>query len=93
MAAYVYILASQKNGTIYIGSTGTLPGRLQQHRDKAAPSFTTRYGVTRLVYIEEHASILDARQREAQLKHWHRPWKISLIEQANPHWEDLSKFL
>ena len=93
MAAYVYILASQKNGTIYIGATVNLYLRLQQHRDKAVSSFTRQYNATRLVFAEEHASIYDARYREAQLKRWHRAWKINLIEATNPTWEDLAKFL
>jgi putative endonuclease len=93
MPGFVYMLASQKNGTIYIGSTVDLTDRMQTHRDKAVAGFTARYGVTRLVYAEEHPTIYDARIRERQMKKWNRVWKIRLIEETNPDWEDLAKFL
>ncbi|MCA8929972.1 MAG: GIY-YIG nuclease family protein [Alphaproteobacteria bacterium] len=93
MPACVYMLASQKNGTLYIGSTTDLARRVQDHRDKVLDGFTKRYGVTRLVYVEAFPTVFEARQRERQIKNWRRSWKINLIEAQNPHWEDLVKFL
>ena len=93
MPGYIYILASQKNGTLYIGSTTDIARRLEEHRSKAIGSFTRKHGVIRLVHAEEFASIMEARERETQLKNWHWPWKINLIEENNPSWEDLAKFL
>ena len=86
----VYILSSQPRGTLYIGVTSNLEGRLWQHREEATPGFTTRHGVKRLVWFEMHGDMLTAIAREKQLKNWHRPWKVNLIEQANPHWGDLA---
>ena len=88
-ASYVYILASKRYGTLYIGVTAALVRRSFQHREGAAPGFTQRYGVKRLVWYEEHADIRAAIAREKQLKKWPRQWKINLIEEMNPHWEDL----
>ena len=93
MPGFVYMLASQKNGTIYIGSTVDLTHRTQTHRDKVVKGFTAKYGVTRLVYAEEHPTIYEARVRERQMKKWNRAWKIKLIEKDNPSWEDLAKWL
>ncbi len=87
---FVYILASRRNGTLYVGVTNDLVRRLMQHRAKAVPGFTRRYGVDRLVYFEEYASILDARAREGAVKRWRRAWKIALIEEINPQWRDLA---
>lgn len=87
---FVYILASGFRGTIYIGVTSDLPGRLWQHRSGAAPGFTSRYCVYRLVHFEPYADMDTAIAREKQLKRWHRQWKINLIEAANPHWDDLA---
>lgn len=86
----VYILASGKNGTLYIGVTSDLEGRLQQHKMKLVPGFTQRYGVCGLVWFEEHGDMSGAILREKQLKKWNRAWKIRLIEESNPLWEDLS---
>jgi putative endonuclease len=86
----VYILASRKHGTIYIGVTSDLMGRLYQHRTKATRGFTARYGVARLVYYEMAETMEAAITREKQLKAWRRDWKIALIERENPHWEDLA---
>ncbi|MGE0458732.1 MAG: GIY-YIG nuclease family protein [Bauldia sp.] len=86
---FVYILASRKRGTLYVGQTSNLPHRIEQHRTSILPSFTRRYGVLRLVYAEQHETREDARQREAQLKRWARAWKIQLIEASNPDWENL----
>jgi len=86
--AYVYILASRPNGTLYTGVTSDLVRRVFEHRNGWS-RFTARYGVVRLVYFEVHASIMAAIQRERNVKHWARRWKIALIEDANPGWRDL----
>ena len=85
----VYILTSQPRGTLYIGVTSDLVARLWQHREAAMPGFTKRHGVKLLVWFEMHGDMTAAITREKQLKNWHRQWKINLIEQTNPHWEDL----
>jgi putative endonuclease len=87
---FVYILASERNGTLYIGVTNDLLRRVGEHKGKLVPGFTRRYGVDRLVYVEEYLSILDARARERALKRWRRAWKVQLIEKENPEWNDLS---
>jgi putative endonuclease len=86
----VYILASQLNGTIYIGVTANLLARLYQHRSRTVAGFTSRYGVHRLVRYEFFATMPEAIAREKQLKRWHRAWKINLIESDNPDWSDLA---
>ena len=86
---YVYILASRKHGTLYVGVTGSLPQRIWQHRDGSGMGFTRRYGVYRLVYVEEFPSPETAIAREKSLKKWPREWKVNLIERENPHWADL----
>ena len=85
----VYILASRKNGTLYIGVTSNLLQRVEQHKALAMPGFTRRYGVKRLVYVERYSDVNEAIAREKQLKGWNRAWKIRLIEQSNPNWNDL----
>ncbi|RAI32744.1 excinuclease ABC subunit C [Rhodoplanes serenus] len=87
---FVYIVASGRNGTLYVGVTNDLMRRVAEHKAKLVPGFTRKYGVDRLVWAEPHGSILDARARERALKRWHRAWKIALIEEANPDWRDLS---
>ena len=89
-AFYVYILASKKNGTLYVGVTNDLARRVSEHKAKLVPGFTRQYGVDQLVYFEAYDSILDARAREHVLKRWRRAWKIALIEKLNPEWKDLS---
>ena len=89
----VYILASQPRGTLYIGVTSSLVGRLWQHREGIVPGFTRRYGVCHLVYFEQFDEMIPAIAREKQLKRWHRQWKINLIEGANPDWHDLAPSL
>jgi len=86
----VYILANQKNGTLYVGVTNNLARRIAEHKAKLVPGFTRKYGVDRLVYLEAFESILEARAREHALKRWRRAWKIALIEELNPDWRDLS---
>lgn len=85
----VYILASKRNGTLYIGVTSDLRGRIWQHRAGVVRGFTKRYDVHTLVYYEIHAGMEEAITREKQLKKWNREWKIRLIEKQNPGWVDL----
>ena len=87
---FVYILASEKYGTLYIGVTNNLPRRVFEHKEALVESFTSRYNVKMLVYYEQTESIVTAIQREKQLKKWNRQWKIDLIENKNPEWKDLS---
>jgi len=87
---FVYILASGFRGTLYIGVTSDLIGRLWQHRSASKPGFTKKYSVHRLVYFEPFHDMDSAIAREKQLKRWHRQWKISLVEEKNPYWEDLA---
>jgi putative endonuclease len=86
---FVYILASQRNGTLYVGVTNDLSRRVGEHKSGAVPGFTRQYGIHQLVYFEEHASILEAREREHRMKRWKRAWKLELIEKLNPDWRDL----
>lgn len=87
--AYLYILASRKHGTLYVGAASDLVKRVWDHKQGVGGAFTRRYGVTRLVYLEEHASIQDAVARERQIKKSKRAWKIQLVEETNPNWRDL----
>jgi putative endonuclease len=85
----VYILASGRNGTLYVGVTADLARRAWEHRSDAIDGFTRRYGVKHLVYAEFHDTMLAAILREKQLKKWRRAWKLDLIERDNPQWRDL----
>jgi putative endonuclease len=85
----VYIVASGLNGTIYIGLTSNLPGRIWQHENKVIPGFTARQGCDKLVYFEIYENAEAAINRERRLKEWRRAWKIALIEKENPFWCDL----
>lgn len=85
----VYILASRRNGTLYIGVTGDLTGRISVHKQDLVAGFTRRYGVHMLVWYEVHGSPETAIRREKQLKKWNRAWKLRLIEEGNPQWRDL----
>lgn len=89
MTGYVNMLASRKGGTIYIGVTNDLGRRIPEHVAGTGSAFTSRYGVRRLVWYEEHFDIGDAIQREKSLKRWPRQWKIDLIEKTNPDWFEL----
>ncbi len=89
MTGYVYMTASQKRWTIYIGVTSDLGRRIPEHKSGEGSRFTGKYRVTRLVWYEEHFDIRDAIQREKSRKRWRRDWKIALIESMNPHWEEL----
>jgi len=86
---WVYILASRKHGTLYVGVTSDLSGRVYEHRAGITPGFTTKYAVHHLVYFETFGTIDEAISREKRLKRWRRDWKINLIERSNPGWVDL----
>ena len=86
---FVYIMASRRNGTIYIGSTSNLVRRVYEHRNGLIDGFTKTYGCKLLVWYEAHHGIEGARSRELQMKEWRRPWKLKRIEAANPDWADL----
>jgi putative endonuclease len=86
----VYILASQAQGTLYVGVTSDLLARVHQHRTGEVKGFTSRYGVVDLVRFELFVSMHEAIAREKQLKRWHRQWKVNLIESENPQWVDLA---
>lgn len=90
---FVYMLASKRNGTLYVGVTNDLSRRVGEHKAGAVPGFTRQYRVDRLVYAEGYSSILEARARERSLKRWRRDWKIQLIEKDNPNWDDLTDWL
>lgn len=90
---YVYIMASQRNGTLYVGVTSNLKNRIEQHKSDVTEGFTKRYNVKMLVYFERTESVEAAISREKQLKNWHRSWKIELIEKENPTWQDLTNDL
>ena len=87
--AWVYIVTNKPNGTLYVGVTSDLPRRIWEHREGVADGFTKRYALKRLVYAEPHDDMLAAIQREKNLKHWSRAWKVRLILGANPDWNDL----
>ncbi len=86
---YTYIIASQRNGTLYTGSTDNLAKRVFEHRSKARPGFTARYDVDKLVWFQSFERRENAFRRERQIKEWRRVWKLRLIEELNPEWRDL----
>jgi putative endonuclease len=86
---YVYILASRKHGTLYIGMTRDLIRRVNEHKTDAVRGFTSRYGVHLLVWFESYDDVTNAIEREKELKKWRREWKVNLIERSNPEWVDL----
>nr|WP_279308206.1 GIY-YIG nuclease family protein [Niveispirillum sp. BGYR6] len=86
---HVYIMASDRNGTLYVGITSDLARRVYEHRQGAMAGFTKRYGVKRLVYMEPFDDVEHALRRERQIKKWNRNWKLELIEKTNPQWLDL----
>jgi len=86
---YVYILASKKNGTLYIDVTNNLLKRVYEHKNNLVEGFTQKYDVHKLMYYECYNDIYDAIAREKRIKKWKRQWKIELIEKQNPHWRDL----
>lgn len=85
----VYLMASARNGTLYLGVTSDLVKRVYEHKNKLLPGFTTRYDVNRLVWFECGGSSIAAIEREKEIKKWRRAWKIRLIEESNPGWRDL----
>jgi putative endonuclease len=87
--AWVYIMTNRPNGILYTGVTSDIAKRAWEHRDGLVEGFTKRYGLKRLVYVERHADIQTAIQREHNMKHWSRTWKVRLILAANPNWDDL----
>ena len=89
MGGFVYILASRRYGTLYTGVTSDLPRRIYEHKHDLIAGFTRRYQVHDLVYYERHDRIEGAIQREHNIKHWKRAWKVALIEELNPDWDDL----
>ena len=93
MTYFVYIMASQKNGTLYVGVTNDLIRRVFEHREGTVAGFTNRYDIKDLVYFEEHDEPRNAIQREKNIKHWSRAWKLAWIERQNPDWQDLFDML
>ncbi len=86
----VYILASKKNGTLYIGMTNNIERRVFEHKNKLVKGFTSKYDITILVYYKTYSVVLEAIKMEKQMKKWNRQWKIDLIETGNPEWNDLA---
>ena len=93
MPFYVYILSSERNGTLYVGITNDMIRRLTEHKTAISDGFTKKYNITQLVHIEEFTTAYDAIEREKCIKRWKRSWKIRLIEEHNPEWNDLSNHL
>ena len=93
MAFYVYIVASRRNGTLYSGMTDNLNRRIYEHKSKAIPGFTSKYGCDKLVWYETYETREAAFRRERRIKEWQRRWKLDLIEQINPAWVDLDETL
>lgn len=89
----VYIMASRRNGTLYVGVTSDLPRRVFEHREGVGSAFVGKYSVTQLVWYENHDEMSLAISREKAIKKWNRAWKLQLIEAANPHWRDLYETL
>jgi len=87
--SFMYILASSRNGTLYVGSTTNLAKRIGEHKNNVIPGFTAKYRVHQLVYYEVHQDIMEAAKRERRLKNWCRKWKLNIIEKFNPTWRDL----
>jgi putative endonuclease len=86
---WVYIVTNKRNGTLYVGVTSQIARRAWEHREGVVEGFTKRYGLKRLVYVEHHDEITNAIQREKRVKSWPRAWKINLIRESNPNWDDL----
>ena len=90
---YVYILTNRSNNVLYIGVTNDLVRRIYEHKNKVVNGFTKKYNLNKLIYFETTTDVRSALEREKQLKNWHRDWKINLISEFNPKWEDLSEML
>ena len=93
MDYFVYLMASQRNGTLYAGVTSDLVKRVYQHRTAAIAGFTKEHNVRLLVWFDSTPSVHDAIKKEKQIKNWKREWKIALIEKTNPHWDDLYELI
>lgn len=93
MTGFVYLMTNRLNGTLYCGVTNDIARRTHEHREGRIPGFTRRYGLNRLVWFEEHFSIADAIQRETSIKRWPRAYKVRLIHENNPAWNDLYETL
>ncbi|MEN5082580.1 GIY-YIG nuclease family protein [Bosea sp. TWI1241] len=93
MPFHVYLLASRRDGTLYLGMTRDLARRVHEHKSKVLPGFSRKYGVDRLVWYEEHQTAMEAIEREKDIKAWRRQWKVNLIEDGNPDWMDLYSLL
>ena len=89
MSAWVYIMTNRRNGILYVGATVDIARRVWEHREGVAEGFTKKYGVKLLVFAEEHQDLYRAKQRENNVKHWPRAWKVQLIHRDNPFWKDL----
>jgi putative endonuclease len=89
MAFYCYMVASKRNGTLYVGSTDCLTTRIWQHKNKTFPGFTAKYGCDQLVWLQVFDTREGAFRRERRMKEWRRSWKVQLLEQDNPNWRDL----
>ena len=89
MGSFVYIMASRKNGTLYVGVTTDLKHRAWEHRDKVIGGFTAKYDCTMLVWYREYENVADAIAEEKRIKKWRRAWKLQLVEDMNPYWQDL----
>ena len=89
LGAWIYIVTNRRDGTLYVGVTSNLTQRIWQHKEGVVEGFTKRYNLKRLVYVEHHDDIRNAIQREKNLKHWSRAWKVALIAANNPDWKDL----
>ena len=87
--AWVYIMTNKPNGTLYVGVTSDIARRTWEHREGVVDGFTKKYSLKRLVYVESHAEIVTAIQREKTIKHWPRAWRVNLILEENPDWDDL----
>jgi putative endonuclease len=90
---HVYLLASRRDGTLYLGMTRDLARRVHEHKSKVLPGFSRKSGVDRLVWYEEHQTAMEAIEREKDIKAWRRQWKVNLIEDGNPDWMDLYSLL
>ena len=88
-AAYVYLLTNRPYGTLYVGVTSDLTKRVWQHRQGFVEGFTKAHGLNRLVWYEQHVSMIEAIAREKRIKRWHRDWKVNLVQSSNPGWDDL----
>ena len=93
MPFHVYLLASRRDGTLYLGMTRDLARRVHEHKSKVLPGFSRKYGVDRLVWYEEYPTAIEAIEREKDIKKWRRQWKVNLIEESNPDWADLYPLL